>query len=219
MGDPALRSLLVGQSSARACWTCSRLCRLHRRSLGPQPRKRGHLVNTRNERASCPSQARCPKVKQIVIHEPKIGTGEAAYGPSVRTRHLSSATGPRRTSFHAGYTCGIRANDPVVSGWASGQGENHCTSGQGVTWMEMWTNINRWKQGRAAVVHPRQLLRERTAAEPLSVLHGELRLLSPPDDSTVSNIRNWLLSCPRHWLSRYTPIVLGLSALCLIGRD
>ena len=37
------------------------------------------------------------------------------------------------------------AHNPLVNYTASSYGENHCFSGQGVSWMEMWAEILRWE--------------------------------------------------------------------------
>ena len=94
-----------------------------------------------------PARPGCPAVNEVVIlHSSEEDAAGKAYGPSTRSfaRKVGGPNALRRPSGHGGGICGVIARTPFVWDHASTEGENHCYSGYGVAWMEMWVDIQRW---------------------------------------------------------------------------
>lgn len=74
------------------------------------------------------------------------------YGPKMESGSdtqeamlASTETGfPELVTHDPAYVCGVIAYNPYIYATASGSHTNHCLSGQGVTLMEMWGDLQRW---------------------------------------------------------------------------
>ena len=103
---------------------------------------RGILIPTKSCLRAA-NQARCPQVRDVVISS----TGE--YGGELTARAIRHIAGLGPQFHDPGYACAIESFKPIVETVASSYGRNHCWGGVGVTWMEMWNNIEQYKPSDA----------------------------------------------------------------------